>query len=180
MTRKISKSIGIISKASFFLSKSSLYKLYYALVYPYLQYCIVVWGSTYPSNLDRIRLLQKRIIRVINKDLFNAHTDPIFSELKILKFDKIYFYHLGITMYRSHNNLLPRRFVNVFLKVNQVHNYNTRSSKLYYLPYCRTNIRKFSAFYQGPKLFNTLMNVFPITSSFPFFKANLKEYLFTY
>ena len=73
VTRKISKSIGIISKASFFLSKSSLYKLYYALVYPYLQCCIVVWGGTYLSNLDRIRLLQKRIIRVLNEDSFKAH-----------------------------------------------------------------------------------------------------------
>ena len=38
VARKISKSIGIIYKASFLLSKSSLCKLYYSLFYPYLQY----------------------------------------------------------------------------------------------------------------------------------------------
>ena len=38
VARKMSKSIGIINKSSFYLSKSSLYTLYYSLVYPYLQY----------------------------------------------------------------------------------------------------------------------------------------------
>ena len=42
VARKKSKSIGIIYKSSFYLSKSSLYTLYYSLVYPYLQYCIIV------------------------------------------------------------------------------------------------------------------------------------------
>ncbi len=55
---------------------------------PVLQYCVTVGGSTYPSNLKWISLLQKRIIRVVNKEPFDAHTDPILCDLKILKFDK--------------------------------------------------------------------------------------------
>ena len=35
VARKISKSIAIIHKSSFCLSKSCLYTLYYALIYPY-------------------------------------------------------------------------------------------------------------------------------------------------
>ncbi len=125
VARKISKSIGIIHKASFSLSKSSLLKLYYSLVYPYLQYCLIVWGSTYATNLKRIVLLQKRIIRIINKETFNAHTDPLFAEVKILKFEKIYLYQLGKVMYLYQNNLLPKSFENLFLRTSQVHNYNT-------------------------------------------------------
>ena len=41
VSRKISKSIGIIYKSSFCLPKTSLRSLYYSLV----------WGSTYHSNL---------------------------------------------------------------------------------------------------------------------------------
>ena len=33
-----------------------------------MQYCILVWGSTYPSNLNRIVLPQKKVVR-INLDL---------------------------------------------------------------------------------------------------------------
>ena len=50
VSRKISKSIGIIYKSSFCLPKPSLRSLYYSLVYPYLTYCVSVWESTYQSN----------------------------------------------------------------------------------------------------------------------------------
>ena len=36
---------------------------------------------------------------------------------------------------------------------------NTRSSNKFYIPFCRTNKRKFSVFYQGPVFFNKLQNV---------------------
>ena len=42
--------------------------LYFSLIHPYMQYCILVWGSTYPSNLNRIVLPQKKVVR-INLDL---------------------------------------------------------------------------------------------------------------
>ena len=43
MSRQISKSIGIIYKASFCLPTTCLCTLYFCLVYPYLVYCISVW-----------------------------------------------------------------------------------------------------------------------------------------
>ena len=83
--RKKSKSIGIIYRASFCLPISSLCTLYYSLVYPYLVYYISVWGSTYASNLNRIFLLQKIVIRIIYKSAFDAHTDPLFEQFKTLR-----------------------------------------------------------------------------------------------
>ena len=40
---KVAKSIGIISRCSFFLPKSSLRMLYYSLIYPYFYFCNIVW-----------------------------------------------------------------------------------------------------------------------------------------
>ena len=90
VSRKISKSIGIIYKSSFCLPKTSVRSLYYSLVYPYLIYCVSVWGSTYQSNLNRIIVLQKKIIRIISKVSFDAHTGVLFKEQEILKFSDIY------------------------------------------------------------------------------------------
>ena len=50
VSRKISKAVGIMYKASFCLNKRALLTLYHSLVYPYLQYCVSVWGSTYHTN----------------------------------------------------------------------------------------------------------------------------------
>ena len=99
VSRKISKSIGIIYKSSFCLPKSSLCSLYYSLVYPYLIYCVSVWGSTYQSNLNRTIVLQKKIIRIISKVSFDARTGVLFKEQEILKFSDIYLYHIGKFMY---------------------------------------------------------------------------------
>ena len=148
-------------------------------MHPYLQYCLIVWGSTYATNLKRIVLLQKRIIRIINKETFNAHTDPLFAEVKILKFEKIYLYQLEKFMYLYQNNLLPKSFENLFLRTSQVHNYNTRHSDLYHIPFCRTNIRKFSVSYQAPKFFNTLSYDVRNASSVSLFQSKLKKYLFS-
>ena len=87
LTRKISKSLGIIYKSSFCLNKNSLYTLYYSLVYPYLYYCACVWGLTYHSNLEHLVTLQKRAVRTISRSAHDAHTDPIFKSLKLLKFE---------------------------------------------------------------------------------------------
>ena len=40
----------------------------------------VTYSSTYSSNLNRIVLLQKRVVRIINQEKFDAHTDPMFKE----------------------------------------------------------------------------------------------------
>ena len=157
------------------LTKSALHTLYYSLVYSYLRYCIVVWGCSNPTNLNRLVLLQKRVVRIVSKEAFDAHTEPIFKALKILKFHQIYLFHIGKFMYLYHNNMLPRSFDKFFLRVNQVHNLNTRSSNLYYLPFCRTKIRQSTINYQGPKFFNTLTEDICDASSVACFQFKLKK-----
>ena len=73
----------------------------------------------------------------MSRSAFNAHTDPLFKNLKILNLESIY---------------LPYSFNNTFLVTRQLHSYGTRSSELFHLPQCRTNIRKFSISFQGPLL----------------------------
>ena len=81
VANKVSKSTGIIRKSSFYLSKKTLRKLYFSLVYPYFTYCNLVWASTYRANIIRLEILQIRVITTIAKTTFDAHTDPIFRNL---------------------------------------------------------------------------------------------------
>ena len=67
VANKASKSVGIIRKSSFYLSTKSLRTLYFSLVYPYFFYCNLVWASTYRTNLSRLVILQKRVVRTIAK-----------------------------------------------------------------------------------------------------------------
>jgi len=120
VARKVLKTVGVMYKASFCLSKRSLITLYYSLLYPYLQYCVSVWGSTYPSTLNRTFMLQKR-------------ADLIVKNLKILKFNCIYLFQIGKLMGQLKNGLLSRTFDSKFALNSQVHNY--RYKKLKAIPY---------------------------------------------
>ena len=146
MANKVSKSIGIIRKSNFYLSTKSLRTLYFSLVYPYFFYCNLVWASTYKSNLVRLEILQKRVVRTIAKTHFYAHTDPIFRNLGILKFHDIHLLQLGLFMYSYQNRALPLKFDCKFTLQKEIHSYHTRNSHLYRLPFCRTNIKQFSVF----------------------------------
>merc|ERR1712237_137959 len=63
---KISKSIGIITKARKLLNPKTLTGLYYTFIYPYLNYCCTVWGISPESHLSKLHVLQKRIVRIIS------------------------------------------------------------------------------------------------------------------
>ena len=155
VSRKISKSIGIIYKSSFCLPKTSLHYLYYSLVYPYWTCCVSVLDSTYQSNLNRIIVLQKRIIRIISKVSFDAHTGVLFKEQEILKFSDNYLHQIGKFMYLFKRSLLPNYFRDVYsCKLETFLSY--KKFQPFYLPHCRTNFRKFSIRFQGPTFFKSL------------------------
>ena len=46
-------------------TKTVKLSLYYALIYPYISYCNLVWLSTYVTSLNHIWLLQRQAVRVI-------------------------------------------------------------------------------------------------------------------
>ena len=112
--------------------RTALCTLYYSLVHSYLQYCILVWSSTYPTHLRRLVLLQNRIVIVISEKGFDAHTDPLFKNLMILKLEDIYSLYLAKFMFSFKNTSIPSSFSKSVLRTNQVHGYNKRSSKRFF------------------------------------------------
>ena len=49
---KIFKRIGIMYKARKYLNKNSFKNIYYAYIYPYLTYCVEVWGCASKCHLN--------------------------------------------------------------------------------------------------------------------------------
>ena len=62
ITNKISKAIGIIIKARKYLNKKSLVNLYHSFVFPYLTYCIEIWGNASDIHLDALIKIKKKLI----------------------------------------------------------------------------------------------------------------------
>ena len=55
-----------------------LLNLYYSFIYPYFIYANVIWGGACDSNLNCLRLLQNKVVRILTDSNYFAHTDPLF------------------------------------------------------------------------------------------------------
>ena len=60
---------------------------------------------------------------------------------------------------------------------SQVHRYDTRTASNYRVHSCRTNIKKFTILYQGPRIWNCLPASVTNLSSFSIFKNKVLEFL---
>jgi hypothetical protein len=65
LTKKLSKSIGVLSIARKALSQKTLLQLYHAFISPYLNCCILIWGNAPASSLWPVLRLQKLAIRIV-------------------------------------------------------------------------------------------------------------------
>ena len=86
------------------------------MIYPYLQYCNLVWASTYPTNLSRLVLLQKKILRLADKAEYNAHTNPLFKKMFLLKFQDIQKLQTCQFLFSLCRNSLPSKFT-IFVSI---------------------------------------------------------------
>ena len=165
---KLSKAIGIIYKLRMLnVPKSVLKQVYYSIAYPYLNYNVTSYAGTYQTHLDRILLLQKRLIRIMNYAPFLAHTDNLFFNSKILKINDIYNLNLGLYMYQHRDSGLYDR----------THTYATRNRANLVPVRARLRITENSVSTAGPNLWNNIPNDVRMAPSRDSFKIRYKKYL---
>ena len=63
--------------------------LYFSLIHSHIIYAIQAYGCADKSVLQPIIKLQKKAIRIVSNSKYNAHCDPIFKEIEILKFEDL-------------------------------------------------------------------------------------------
>ena len=166
--------MNLLLKKSGEVDLNILVKLYYASIYSFLTYGILIWGNTYETTLKPtcIFILQKKAVRIITFSKLDSYSSPSFKSRGIIKFFDIALFQIAIFMYKFHNNVLPAAFHSFLTKGTSVHNYNTRfaAKHSYYPPYTRTNYGKFNICFQGPSVWNTIDDNVKLSSSISVFK----------
>ena len=124
---KLNRTNTLLFKMRKYLSLQILRSIYFAIFESYLSYHCLVWAQNC-SNIQRIIILQKKVIRIINFQPRNFHTSPLFKQNSILKFqDKICLENI-LFISKSLNNLSPSVFNTWFSFSSDQHNYETSSS----------------------------------------------------
>ena len=87
ISSKISQACGALNRLKNILPQKIKLQIYNSIIQPHLRYGILAWG--YSTHINKVFRLQKRSIRSIAAVKFNAHTDPIFKRLNVLKIDDL-------------------------------------------------------------------------------------------
>ena len=126
--KSLGRAIGIIYR----LKKTGcppkvLLNLYFALFQSHLSYGLLAWGTASRTSIEKLFLLQKKIVRIISGESYTAHTGPIFKKLEILNLWDLYDHSFAKFMFDFHHYNLPDVFSDYFVRTNEIHNYNTRA-----------------------------------------------------
>ena len=106
ISSKLSKSTAVIHKTSHVLDTKTLTLLYNAIIFPYLNYCVEVWGNTYKTKVYLLFIKQKKAIGIVCHAKYLDHTSRLFHKLKLLKSSDIVHFNTCIFMYKAFHNLL--------------------------------------------------------------------------
>jgi hypothetical protein len=183
---KVSKSVGILKKVSSILSHDSLLVLYKSLILPYLQYCNIIWGKAAGVYLQRLLLLQKRAVRIINGLGYRDHTAPFFTHDRILKITDFHTLSCSVFLFKLKFRLFPGFLVDFFNAVlfseDTAHNFDTRirAQGLVRRLRCRTTLRQNTFTNLSIQVLNTIitpLNLFETSTSLKVFKSSVTEML---
>ena len=174
-SRTYSQMAYMFLKARKVLHKQSLANLYYSFIYPYLIFCNHVWGNACKSHMHKLLLLQKKIVRIIAGVQPRCHTDPLFSQMKLLKADQIHKYLIGRLMFKVYHRDLDI-FQDYFTLNSDIHDHSTQQTDHYHVPFYRTEMRKHCLRYCGAEIWNKiLVKKIDITCSEYVFSRELKN-----
>jgi hypothetical protein len=172
---KLAKGLGMLGRVGRILPFNVLRTLYHTLIYPYLNYCCIIWGGAGASILRKIEVLQNRAIRIITHSPFRASSSPIYKSLNLLKICDIHFLHIVIFMFKFKHCLLPAPCM-YYCKLNST-SYGLRKINYFCIPPCRTKIREQSISVVGPRLWGSLPDYLQDSDSLMTLKRNTSKYL---
>jgi hypothetical protein len=184
ISNKLNKSMYCMRAAKTNLNLQGLRALYFALIHSHLSYCPSILSCLSNTNKKTLLKVQKKAIRLITKSKYNAHTAPLFLELKILPFDKIIKQGKLIFMHSINFQYAPKAFTNIWTKngsrqgdLNQNLNLNLRNDNLFKIPAPRIELFKRMTLYSLPLEWNSSGNLMFYENQLTF-KLALREQLF--
>ena len=107
-----------MSKIKKFLPLKSRLQVYHSLIQSHVSYCLLIWGFSCRSNIEKLFHKQKIGMRAVVPGFINykykdrvkpGHTKSAFSEYKILTIQNLVALNTFLFMYKIYNipNLLP-------------------------------------------------------------------------
>ena len=135
---RISRNTGIIATLRYYyLSVKQLRQIIFNilwyiknLIYPYISYGILAWGSAYNTLISKIQVKQNHIVRLIFfATAFGSEIEkakPLLNLLGLLTVKNYYCLQVSKFVHSWHKGCLPEVLDNIFQYASNIHCYSTR------------------------------------------------------
>ena len=150
ISKKISRTLGVMNKMKHFLPSHILRIFHDSLISPHLNFGILSWGF----ECQRLQKLQKKAVRIITSSKFNAHSEPLFKRLNIIKIEHIFHLKCLNFYYKFIKGSIPEYFQSMFTKNESIHSYGTRQKSLLHRTKTKTSSARQCIRHHIPKLIN--------------------------
>ena len=138
---QILKNLFLLRKARPFINENVAKMLYFTIIQSHLEYCSPVWSNATNSVLNKMRVLQKRALRIVLKCDNNIRSNEYFRGWKLtqLIYDgrRLLYYCLKPCMYKICQYICHLEF-----KWNAIHTCYVTSVSQIYLPKPKTDFFK--------------------------------------
>ena len=176
---KLYYGISLLHRYKYKFNINTLVMLYFSFFHSHINYCSIILGSTYHSNIKCIQILQNKCMRAIYKLDNKTNIDYILLRHNILKFKDIIIYPFinicleyitSIIYIVQCVSYLPIGYYIVFtyyLPTCSLYNYNinldtffiyNKDKTRFILPLMKTTKFQNTIFFKGPKYYNNIMS----------------------
>lgn len=161
-----------LRRLSYCLHTKSKLNIYNSYILSHLLYLNPIWTNTTQINLNQIRTLQNKTIKII-RGLSYLHPTNDLYDATVLSFDHINEYHLLLLIYKIKNGYMKHNFNIAYQR--DIHRYETRRRSHFIIPQLRTNTGQNTALYRGYRLFNQLPSELKNIHNISTFKSKVLE-----
>ena len=126
LNAKLKRANNILAISRHYVPNDLLIKIYYGQFYSHLCYGCQLWRQN--ANQLSETLVQKKAMRLISFAHFQAHTDPLFKDMKMLKIMDIVKMNNIIFVHNVLNNKATTHFNDYFVIKQTHHDHRTMNN----------------------------------------------------
>ena len=151
------------------------------MVYSKIKYGICVYGFSKNANMNKIQVLQNKLLKVLTGKEMRYSTNMLHNDLHILQIKDLLTQEITSFVNKYLNNKLPSIFEGYYKKFCEIHGHNTRgSTKTLIKPKHKTELGKKTVKIHGCTAWNELGNETKNIVNQKSFRKAIKEDILPY
>ena len=151
---KLNKYFGIFSHIRNKIPPSLKRQIYYATIFPHINYALEIFGSCSAKLRNKIQVKQNQLMKVLTNRERLCPTNELHLHNRILKIEDVYKIKILTFVHDCVNKNTISLFHSYYEFQSQAHSFNTRNPHYLIQPRANTNMFNSSVKYMGAYLWN--------------------------